>query len=295
MSRAGLLIVFSAGLVGTGLVSAVPTARAQPRLTWPTDWARVHPASYIVSSVSVGSALVFDQAYRSNSEAHTRGPWLLDEGARGALRAGTNADRERAATLSDILLAGMLAWPVLDGLAVAGLGYQSPDVAWQLTMITLEALAADLVLGTLIKLIVHRERPHGALCSRADRRLNPDRCDVRGRTRSFYSGHASAAFTAAGATCMSHAHLPLYGDLAADTLACGGAMLTATIVGVLRLLADRHWSTDVLTGALMGLATGLLLPYALHYGLDPRDTRPAPSASAPLTATPALLSFGGTF
>ena len=30
-------------------------------------------------------------------------------------------------------------------------------------------------------------------------------------------------------------------------------MLSATIVGVLRMLADRHWSTDVLAGALIGL------------------------------------------
>ncbi len=280
-----------------GALGTPASASAQPRLRWSERWARVDPASYVISSVGVASAFAFDQLYETPDEAHTRGPWLFDRGARGALRADSHQGAEIAATLSDVLLVGLMAWPVLDGLAVAGLGYGSSDVAWQLTSITSEVLAADFILSTLIKAIVHRERPHGEDCSLDDRRSDPDRCGPRGRTRSFYSGHASAAFSSAGTVCMAHANLALYGDLGADASACGGALMTATLVAVLRMLADRHWATDVIVGALIGLATGLGLPYLLHYGWDRSEPTDAPGATAPLreSGAPVQLSVGGRF
>lgn len=277
------------------LLALAPTSAQAQELRWSEGWTRVHPASYVVTSVGVAGALAFDQLYETPDEARVRGPFLFDAAVRRAFRGPTLDDRERAATLSDVLFVGLLAWPVLDSLVVAGLGRESPDVAWQLLSITSEVVAVDFVLSTLIKAIVHRERPHADECSRADRRLRPDRCGTRGRTRSFYSGHASAGFAYAGAVCMSHAYLPLYGDAGADAFACGAAMATASIVSVLRLLADRHFATDVVVGALIGLSTGLLMPYLLHYGWDPRDERTTPMATSPLVEAPTTLSFSGSF
>jgi membrane-associated phospholipid phosphatase len=95
---------------------------------------------------------------------------------------------------------------------------------------------------------------------------------------------------------MAHAHLPLWGDAGADGFACAAAMATATITSVLRLLSDRHHATDVLLGALIGLSTGLLLPYLLHYGWDPREDLPAaPIATSPLLEAPASFSLSGSF
>ncbi|MCA9609504.1 MAG: phosphatase PAP2 family protein [Myxococcales bacterium] len=276
------------------LALAPSSARAQ-ELRWSEAWSRVDPASYVVSSVGVAGALTFDQLYETPDEAWVRGPLLFDAAVRRAFRGPTLDDRERAATLSDVLFVGLLAWPVLDSLVVAGLGRQSPDVAWQLVSITSEVVALDFVLSTLLKAVVHRERPHADECSLADRRLRPDRCGTRGRTRSFYSGHTSAGFAYAGAVCMSHAYLPLYGDAGADAFACGAAMATASIVAVLRLLSDRHWASDVIVGALIGLSTGLVMPYLLHYGWDPRDDATTPTATSPLVEAPATLSFSGSF
>ena len=247
----------------------------------------------MAQAVGFSSALIFDSLYDPGSESRLTGPALFDAEVRGGLRAGTTDDRERAASLSDVLLAGLLLWPAIDSLAIAGLGHQSSDVSWQLTVMTAEVVAADFLVSTFIKALVHRERPHGLDCSGEDREARSGRCSTDGRNRSFYSAHASSAFSSAGVICMAHAHLPLYGDVGADAFACGGAILTASIVGVLRMIADRHWATDVITGAILGLATGLLLPYALHFGWD-LSREDISAATSPLVA-PATLSYGSAF
>ena len=256
----------------------------------------MHPASYIVSTSSVAATLAFEHFYDPGTEALLRGPSEIDEPVRRALMADGEADRERAATLSDVLLSALLLWPFVDAWGVAGLGDQNSDVAWQLGAVAAESYAADFVLSTLFKLFVHRSRPHAVRCSLEDRALYPERCGTGGRTRSFYSGHSSAAFNAAGVVCISHAHLPLYGSPAADAFACGAAVLTATTVSLLRVIADRHHFTDVITGATLGLVTGLLLPYVLHYGWDPIEGEADPAMErTPLREPPAMLGFGGRF
>ena len=277
------------------LSSARASAQDEPhRLRWSNDWARVHPAAYVLEGVGIATALSFDALYDPGPEAHVQGPLLFDGAFRAHLMAGTDEDRERAATASDILLATLLAWPAIDSIFVVGIGDENSDVAWQLSMVALEAATADLVLSTFVKLIVHRERPHGSRCTVEDRETNPDRCGTGGRTRSFYSGHASAAFSSAGVVCISHANLRIYGSEAADATACGAAMLTASIVGLLRIIADRHHASDVIFGSLMGLFTGLAMPYLLHYGWDPIDGVDTGAASGGLTSAP-VFSYAGSF
>lgn len=274
------------------------TAHAQDRdhrLRWSADWSRVHPASYAAVGAAVGGALVFDYVLDPGPEALFRGPEIFDEGWRTRLMAPREADRERAATLSDVLLGVVLAWPVIDALGVAGLGDLNSDVAWQLTMIAAESFAADLLISTVAKQLVARERPHGMRCTLEDRLENPRRCGPGGRLRSFYSGHSSAAFNGAGLVCVMHTHLPLYGSQAADLFACGAALLTAGVVATLRVVADRHYATDVLVGSILGLATGFLLPYLLHFRWDPEDDAPpdVTVTARPLTAP--VFSLGGSF
>jgi hypothetical protein len=64
----------------------------------------------------------------------------------------------------------------------------------------------------------------------------------------------------------------------------------ATATGVLRVTADQHYATDVLTGVAAGSLAGWLIP-KLHKP-DPAD--PAVRASAPVAATalPLVLASG---
>ena len=84
--------------------------------------------------------------------------------------------------------------------------------------------------------------------------------------QSFVSGHTAVAFTGAGLTCAHHRHLPLYGGGAPDVLICAATLAAASATGVLRIVSDDHYSTDVLLGMSLGLASGWLLPELLHYG-----------------------------
>jgi membrane-associated phospholipid phosphatase len=82
----------------------------------------------------------------------------------------------------------------------------------------------------------------------------------------FYSGHAAATATMAGLTCAHHQHLPLYGGGFADLAPCLAMIGVSLGAGATRIMADRHWASDVLTGWTVGALSGYVLPSALHYG-----------------------------
>jgi membrane-associated phospholipid phosphatase len=286
----------AAWMLAAALLSLAPNAHAQDehRLRWDEDWSRVHPASYVITGAAIAGTLFLDYLFDPGPEALVRGPAIFDDPWRARLMAPTEEDRERAASASDVLLGVLLLWPFVDSIGVVGLGDLNSDVFWQLSMIAAESLAADLLLSTIAKQFVARERPLGDRCSESDRRDNPRRCGARGRLRSFYSGHSSAAFNSAGLVCISHAHLRIYGSEALDAFACGAALLTATIVATLRVVADRHHATDVVVGGLVGLATGLLLPWALHFAWDP-DPETSARMDGLSSTPPPYLSYAGTF
>jgi membrane-associated phospholipid phosphatase len=84
--------------------------------------------------------------------------------------------------------------------------------------------------------------------------------ETRDDVLSFWSGHTSFAFTsAAAATQIARLRgRPGWKWLAAATF--GAAALT----GYLRVAADRHWLTDVVSGAVAGTATGLVVPWLAY-------------------------------
>ena len=49
------------------------------------------------------------------------------------------------------------------------------------------------------------------------------------------------------------------------SLGCGGAMTIAGATALLRIIADKHYATDTLVGALVGITSGMLLPYVMHF------------------------------
>jgi membrane-associated phospholipid phosphatase len=100
---------------------------------------------------------------------------------------------------------------------------------------------------------------------------------------SFWSGHTTLAFTAlcASATLLTSKHLD--GHPAPLFALWGGTIAAGIAVAALRVESGMHFPSDVIVGALMGSAIGIVVP-ALH-----RNRALAPVAVAPL----ALREGGG--
>jgi membrane-associated phospholipid phosphatase len=155
-------------------------------------------------------------------------------------------------------------WPFVDAIVVASWYRRSPEVGWQQGLITAEVLAVTAGLQGVVSSLVSRERPYVRECG-DDRREDSRDCTVNDRYWSFYSGHTSQSFAGAAVTCMHHAYVPLYGGGAADDWACVGALAVATGTALMRMGTDVHYASDVAVGALMGAATGVLVPWLFHY------------------------------
>jgi membrane-associated phospholipid phosphatase len=145
-----------------------------------------------------------------------------------------------------------------------------------------------LFLNTAAKRFFARERPFGSACAKDPEYT--DSCEELDRFRSYYSGHAAITATGAGLTCSHHTHLPLYGGGVADLAGCLVAVTGTLTTGVLRIAADRHWATDVMTGHIIGFGVGYLLPTLLYY----KSFEATPDESTQALAQP-QLRYSGTF
>jgi len=214
------------------------------------------------------------------------------EGAVGtALRAGTGKARRRAQYVSDRMheanfIVGFFEAPVM-ALAV----YGDHPLAWQLTMMNAEAFVAAGFVQLVSSRVVGRVRPFVAHCREKGKENEGDDfpCKAGGTTLSFLSGHAMTSFVSAGLMCAHHARLPLYGGGAGDIAACAGMLASATTTSVLRIVADKHYTSDVLLGAVLGFAFGFGFPMLLHYR---GEAKPAPTATS---ASPQMITWGSTF
>lgn len=215
------------------------------------------------AAAALGAAALTDRLAEPPREVRWRAGWEVDAWLRDELVLGTREARTIAARASDGTVALLTAQPFADA-ALAGLVYQSPDVAWQMAAISFTAIMFNAASTGLVKRLGGRERPIATAC-----RTDPDYDDHCGERppRSFSSGHASAAFTAAGLTCIHHAHLPLYGR-GWDELACATAMFAASTVAYERVISDRHYVSDVVMGAAMGTFSGAFLPWLFYYQFD---------------------------
>jgi membrane-associated phospholipid phosphatase len=253
-------------------------ARAQQatEVRWSDDWSRVrllevaNIAVLTVASIEINTLPVADHAKWSK-------PILFDVAARKLFKSNNAQTQEIAGTLSDSLYQGMVIAPyVIDNYIVALGVHENADVALQMTLINLQSLGLSGVMSLGAEHGVGRARPYVQDCgpgpNPADK-VGFNHCGTPGDFQSFYSGHAAATFTMAGLTCAHHQHLPLYGGGLPDALACFVMVGLASATGVLRLVVDRHWASDVLTGVGVGIVNGYVLPMWLHYGFGHPDKR----------------------
>lgn len=201
-----------------------------------------------------------------------------------------------ARDVSDFLVSVNLVYPLLiDSLIIMAWYRQSEEVATQMALITLESVAVAGMVQGLTSALTSRERPFVRDCGKTiDERL--DDCHASNRYRSFFSGHTSNAFAAASVTCTHHVRHRVFGDTVADGLACGAAFASASTVGLMRVMGQRHYVSDVLVGAAIGTMSGLGIPWLLHYRLSEDTSRTTtPATSLTLLPLPNGISVGGTF
>jgi membrane-associated phospholipid phosphatase len=246
------------------------TARAEQEKTvqWNENWPRfrlIEGATLV--AVTIGSSTLALSPVQDH--AVWSSPILFDKAARDVFKSNDKNTQERAGEWSDRLYHGMVLAPyVIDNYIVALGVHRNPDVALQMTLIDLQSLGISGVMSLAGEHALGRSRPYERECTDPNG-FDPvgyNACGPPGGFQSFPSGHAAAAFTMAGLTCVHHQHLPLWGGGWPDALACVGTLSLATTTGVLRLVVDRHWATDVVAGTAIGLFNGYFLPLWLHYG-----------------------------
>jgi membrane-associated phospholipid phosphatase len=235
----------------------------EPTLVWDPDWPKFRTGEYFATgafaAIAIGSLAIPDDDGRWNLTNS------FDDGVRDALRLDSREARDIAGDVSDLGLTIALNHLMIDALVVAWWGHGRGSVAFQMTLINFETIAFSTAINSLVKSITARQRPYYEECSTETRFSDRDECNGTDRYRSFFSGHTSTAFAAAGLTCMHHANLPLYGSPGADIAGCIAALTTASATGALRIMSDNHYATDTLVGAAIGLGSGLGLPWLLHY------------------------------
>ncbi|MGE0787271.1 MAG: phosphatase PAP2 family protein [Sandaracinaceae bacterium] len=243
----------------------IPEPEPDRRVRWDPTWPR-YRFDELVITAGAGLVILLEELLPTRTDANWRGVSDLDlEVARG-LGLNDAVARDAIEEVSDGVAAALFVWPVLvDSLVYAGLGEGAWDVAWQLSLISLEVFALNHALTVMVRLLTRREPPLGRFC-RSEPGYDADPvCRDQPPAESFWSAHVSNTFAGAALICMYHDVLDLYGDDGADYFVCGTSLAAAVATGFMRIMSDYQWVTDVLSGAVIGSLTGILIPWILHF------------------------------
>jgi membrane-associated phospholipid phosphatase len=207
----------------------------------------------------------------------------LDVAARGALLWD---DADAARTLSD--WTGFVAAPItaLATCQVAAAADHHFHDAPANALVAVEATALAVALDDVVKLIVGRQRPMAHFRD-SNQEAPPDAED----NLSFYSGHTNLAFVVAVA---SGTIASMRGYRLAPVV-WATSLPWAAVTGYLRIAADRHYLTDVLTGALVGSAVGFLVPFVFHRASAATTDTGATSATLVAQARGPFVATSWTF
>lgn len=269
--------------------SGAAAADEPPGVEWDPAWRRFSfwDAAGTIA-VGGGALAVALSGYREDGY---REGVLADEAVRDALVARTRRGRNVARVIGDRIFQISLVYPYLvDALLVTWIGNRSPDVASQMALMNLQAQGVAALIGLSTAHFVGRARPSVAECEKDP--YYERHCDAVDENASFMSGHTATTSLTAGLVCAHNQKLRLYGDTPFGLIECLTAITAATGVGVTRIIADRHWHSDVVSGASLGVASGYLVPMLLHYGWTS-----APSVMVVPQAAPGTtgISLAGSF
>jgi len=206
------------------------------------------PVDGAIQGLAVGAALGFSLIpIRKDPELWNVEMFGVDRGVRD------NFSR-RAAHLSDALLAASLAAPV-----IYLTGSTIDDADGDRLMIYGQSMAINAALAQGTKRLVQRPRPYQY--SKDPEVQRYAKSEGEDGWMSFYSGHASLSFGAAvtGAYLLGASS----DHKLARGLGWGIGLMAATATANLRVRAGKHFYSDVVIGAAIGMAVGYVVP-ALH-------------------------------
>ena len=255
------------------------------------DWRYRKADAWDYSAFAVAASITLAGRIAGPLGPERRGGVLFDDSVRAAGRLGTEAARLTARDVSDVLLGIGWAYPLLvDAFAVAGLYHGDVESATQLSLLSLEVFGVTVGLQTIFNVAFSRERPYAENCGGSISE-EEGRCRGNNRFFSFFSGHASQMFSTAGVVCQNHRFLRLYSRDDTAWVQCTTGFVLAGLTAYLRIAADYHYATDVLVGAAVGTATGLLIPWLTRY----RQPRRPSAVSVMLVPGPTGVSLVGVF
>jgi membrane-associated phospholipid phosphatase len=257
---------------GAHAVMLLAAVAGPARADEPTDDDRlVHAA--VAGGMGVTYAIL--QVGFGNDLSPTSCRWCVPDGfdvsVRDALKSG---DTGTAATISNITL-GLTPVAALGMTALGGRGH-----GWRRQyddgIAIVESGLVTLLIQHATKLTVARQRPYAHFAPPGT--LAPSIED----NVSFFSGHTSFTFSFAVSAGVVTSRR---GYAIAPYVWATGLTLAAT-TGYLRIAADRHYATDVITGAAVGSLVGYAWPTLVHPHIQ-RDIDVVPTGQG--------LAIFGTF
>jgi membrane-associated phospholipid phosphatase len=199
----------------------------------------------------------------------------------------------RSADIASTLLVAVVEPTSQLGLTALAAGHENATSGFPLdALIVAESTVVAGVLNQVVKFGFARERPFVHYLPRAPNALRELTASPSDDNLSFYSGHTTLAFVVATA---SGTVASLRGYRLAPVI-WGTGLTLASTVGYLRIAADKHYLSDVVTAALIGSLVGVGMPLLFH---SPKAAKAASvgTSSQALTLPPvrSACSFSGSF
>jgi membrane-associated phospholipid phosphatase len=131
------------------------------------------------------------------------------------------------------------------------------------TLLATQSYITGALMESVLKTITGRQRPYYTDSTKIQAEPTfhgpfykaPRASNGKKTNSSFPSGHTTVAFAAATVYAMEYKDKPLVPIIAYSA---------ATLIGISRLTENKHWATDVLTGAALGYLTGRLVVNNYH-------------------------------
>jgi membrane-associated phospholipid phosphatase len=251
-----------------------PPPRKKPkyRLWWRPHWRKSEVGDYVWTAGMLGALGYMQFGMKVSDTPNWKGGILFDEWVRTWLPADTKDERLRWAKFSDWGWGIAMTLPWIESAIIPLADRGNWRLALELEMMNTEAFAFAGLVSRAGLVFVGRRRPNTETCH--DARFNPNGADPKvvcfgGDNASFPSGHTAGAFTGAALSCVHHLELGLFGHPVADAGWCAAMMGLATFTGIARNVADVHYPTDTMFGAMIGIASGVGIPMIFHYGTAP--------------------------